>query len=131
MRRVPAPWARPSKGRRLGSRGPFLARTQLGRRVECRQGRIEELPFPEASFDLVAGVGPVLTWSDRPQAIKELYRVLRPGGVAFVGGRYLGMPEMRRVSSEQLRQSAAQSGVASVRVIDEMGQWMAIRKGVK
>jgi len=108
-----------------------LREAKLSGRVQCLVGQIEKLPFPEASFHLVAGVGPVLIWSDRPRAIRELYRVLRPGGVAFVGGRYLGMPEMRRVSSDELRQSAAQSGAASVRVIDDMGQWVEIRKGVR
>ncbi|GAB6167374.1 hypothetical protein JCM19992_33740 [Thermostilla marina] len=109
-----------------------LRDARLDRRVHCRLGSIEELPFPAESFDLVAGVGPVLIWSDRPRAVKELYRVLRPGGVAFVGGRYLGMPQSRRVSTEQLRRSIERSGVASARVIDDdMGQWVEIGKGIR
>jgi hypothetical protein len=63
--------------------------------------------------------------------MRELYRVLRAGGVALVGGRYLHMPEFRRVSSDALRQSAAETGIPSIRVIDDMGQWVEVRKGIK
>lgn len=101
-------------------------------RITCEVGNIHTLPFDEASFDLVAGVGPVLIWQkDRAKAMREIYRVLRPGGAALVGGRYLGMPDSRKVSSELLRQSAAQTGIASIRVIDDMGQWVEIRKGIR
>ena len=63
--------------------------------------------------------------------MRELYRVLRDGGVALVGGQYRHMPEFRRVSSEKLRQDAASTGIQAIRVIDDMGQWVEIRKGVR
>ena len=100
-------------------------------RITCRVGGIHDLPFDEGSFDLVAGVGPVLIWGDRPQAMREIYRVLDEGGVGLVGGRYLYMPAFRKVSSEALRHSAAETGIPSIRVIDDMGQWVEIRKGIK
>lgn len=108
-----------------------LQKEKLDHRITCRVGSIEQLPFQAASFDLVAGVGPVLIWTDRPKAMRELYRVLRDGGVAFVGGRYVHMPEFRRVSSETLRQDAASTGIQAIRVIDDMGQWVEIRKGIQ
>jgi hypothetical protein len=40
------------------------------------------------------------------------------------------MPEFRRVSSETLRQDAASTGIQAIRVIDDMGQWVEIRKGI-
>ena len=55
----------------------------------------------------------------------------RPGGVARVGRKYLGMPDFRKVSSEALRQSAASTGITSIRVLDDMGQWVEIRKGIQ
>ena len=88
------------------------------------------LPFEDASFDLVAGVGPILLWGDREKGMKEIHRVLREGGAALVGGRFLHMPEHRKVSSETLRNSAAQTGISSIRVSDDMGQWIEIRKGI-
>jgi ubiquinone/menaquinone biosynthesis C-methylase UbiE len=107
-----------------------LQKEKLDDRIACRVGSIEKLPFEAQSFDLVAGVGPVLIWTNRPQAMRELDRVLRDGGVALVGGRYLHMPEFRRVSSETLRQDAAGTGIQAIRVIDDMGQWVEIRKGI-
>jgi ubiquinone/menaquinone biosynthesis C-methylase UbiE len=105
-----------------------MAAAQQDGRITCRVGKIDALPFSEASFDLAVGAGPVLIWSDRQRAMRELYRVLRPGGRALVGGRYLQMPAARKVSSETLRQDARASGIPSIRILDEMGQWVEIRK---
>lgn len=103
----------------------------LAGRVTCATGGVGELPFGEASFDVVAGVGPIVLGKDRKKSIREIYRVLRPGGAALVGGRYLHMPEARRVSSETLRASAAETGIPSIRVYDDAGQWVEIRKGIQ
>lgn len=109
-----------------------IGRANLADRIACKFGEISALPFEEGRFDLIAGVGPVLIFEkDRQKAIREIYRVLRPGGVALVGGRYLYMPESRKVPSRDLRQVAAKTGIPSVRVIDEMGQWVEIRKAAE
>jgi len=100
-------------------------------RITCLMGTLDALPFKEASFDMIAGAGPVLIWGDREKKMREVYRVLRPGGVAFIGGRYLGMPDSRKVSSEDLRASAAKTGIPAIRVVDDGGQWVEIRRGVQ
>jgi ubiquinone/menaquinone biosynthesis C-methylase UbiE len=104
---------------------------QQADRITCSVGSVHKLPFPDNSFDAVAGVGPLLLWGEREKGMQEIYRVLRPGGAALVGGQFLGMPEGRKVFSETLRASAAKTGIASIRVIDDMGQWVEIRKGIK
>lgn len=57
---------------------------------DLRRADAEHLPFPDASFDLVYSWG-VIHHSEHPELIvKEIHRVLRPGGM-FVGmlyGRY-------------------------------------------
>jgi ubiquinone/menaquinone biosynthesis C-methylase UbiE len=100
-----------------------------GERISCRAGTLDALPLEDGSVDLIAGVGPVLIWGDREQKMREIHRVLRPGGEALIGGRYLGMPASRKVSSDELRSSAARTGISAIRVIDDMGQWVEIRKG--
>lgn len=100
-------------------------------RITCAVGKVHALPFEEGSFDAIAGVGPILLWGEREQGMKEIYRVLRAGGVALVGGRFLHMPDWRKVSSETLRASAAKTGIPSIRVIDDMGQWIEVRRGIK
>jgi demethylmenaquinone methyltransferase/2-methoxy-6-polyprenyl-1,4-benzoquinol methylase len=59
--------------RRVAARG-------LGARIELREGRAETLPFPDASFDGLT-VTYLLRYVDDPAAIvRELARVVRPGG---------------------------------------------------
>lgn len=102
----------------------------LDGRIECRTGTLDTLPLEDESVDLVVGVGPVLIWGDRQKKIGEIYRVLRQGGVALVGGQYRGMPESRRVSDATLRADIAATGIQAIRVLNEMGQWVEVTKGV-
>lgn len=47
-------------------------------------GDAENLSFPDASFDVVYSFGVLHHTPDTHRAIRELYRVLKPGGVAIV-----------------------------------------------
>lgn len=49
-------------------------------RVEWREGRAESLPFPDGSFDAVVSQFGFMFFDDRPAALREMMRVLRPGG---------------------------------------------------
>ena len=109
-----------------------IRKAGIADRITCKTGTVGALPFDEASFDLVAGVGPILNFEkDKAKAMREIHRVLRDGGAALVGGKFLGMPDKRKVSSESLRETAAATGIPSIRVFDDMGQWVEIRKGIK
>jgi len=48
------------------------------------QGSAEELPFPESSFDLATSSGVLHHTPDTPRAIREVFRVLRPGGRTII-----------------------------------------------
>lgn len=48
--------------------------------IEWRSGRAEALPFPDASFDAAASQFGLMFFEDRAAALRELWRVLRPGG---------------------------------------------------
>ena len=43
-------------------------------------GEIESLPFPDASVDLVISNGVFNLCPDKPRALGEVFRVLKPGG---------------------------------------------------
>ncbi|GAB4482085.1 MAG: methyltransferase domain-containing protein [Burkholderiaceae bacterium] len=48
--------------------------------VEWHEGRAEALPFPDASFDRVVSQFGLMFFDDAPAALREMRRVLRPGG---------------------------------------------------
>ncbi|MHC4251636.1 MAG: class I SAM-dependent methyltransferase, partial [Planctomycetota bacterium] len=113
----------------LGAARDMVREAVLQDRVACRAGAIGRIPFGDGSFDLVAGAGPFLLFQkDRTAAMREVHRVLRPGGVARIGGRFNGMPRSARVPSDTLRREAEATGIPSIRVIDDEGQWVEIRK---
>jgi SAM-dependent methyltransferase len=48
--------------------------------IEVRQAAAEKLPFPNGSFDLVCSRYSAHHWRDVPAALREMHRVVRPGG---------------------------------------------------
>ena len=48
--------------------------------VEWREGVAESLPFPDQSFDAVVSQFGLMFFTDRRQALREMLRVLAPGG---------------------------------------------------
>lgn len=48
--------------------------------IEWLEGRAEALPLPENSFDAVVSQFGFMFFEDKPQALREMMRVLRPGG---------------------------------------------------
>lgn len=56
------------------------AHAALGDRAEYAVADVQELPFPDASFDAVIANHMLFHVEDRPRALGEIARVLRPGG---------------------------------------------------
>jgi ubiquinone/menaquinone biosynthesis C-methylase UbiE len=54
------------------------------RNVRVAQGDGQALPYADASFDLGFSMFGLMFFPDRPRGFRELCRVLRPGGRAFV-----------------------------------------------
>ena len=75
--------------------------------VDATQGDAHDLPFPAATFDaafLVATLGEI---PDRDQALRELHRVLKPGGRLVVGE---GQPDPHMLTIDDLRGRAEAIG---------------------
>jgi demethylmenaquinone methyltransferase/2-methoxy-6-polyprenyl-1,4-benzoquinol methylase len=52
----------------------------LGDRIELRESRAEDLPFPDGEFDAVSFTYLLRYVDDVPATLRELARVVRPGG---------------------------------------------------
>jgi ubiquinone/menaquinone biosynthesis C-methylase UbiE len=69
--------------------------------VTWEQGRAESLPFEDASFDVVLCQQGIQFFADRAGAVREMRRVLRPGG--RVGASIWRSPEHQSVKGALLR----------------------------
>ncbi len=67
--------------------------------IEWREGRAEALPFPAASFDIIMAVTVLCFVPDAAAAVREMARVLQPGGILVIGelGRYSLWAFARRI----------------------------------
>lgn len=50
------------------------------------EGKAESIPLPTESVDLAVSRGSIFFWECQPAGIGEVYRVLRAGGAAMLGG---------------------------------------------
>jgi SAM-dependent methyltransferase len=60
--------------------GMLAVARRAGKNVEWRAGAAEKLPFDAASFDAVLSQFGLMFFDDRRAAIREMQRVLKPGG---------------------------------------------------
>ncbi|HOB18760.1 MAG TPA: class I SAM-dependent methyltransferase [Candidatus Methanoculleus thermohydrogenotrophicum] len=123
----------------------------LADRVAPVIGDVHWMPVRDATTSLIVSRGSIFFWKDRVQVFREIERVLRPGGAAYVGGSFGTaalrdeiFAEMRRrnpnwdrdiarrsrmATPDTLRRELAASGVASSRIREEeAGFWVEIRK---
>ena len=60
--------------------GMVAVAKQLAPSIEWREGVAESLPFPDQSFDAVVSQFGLMFFTDQRQALREMLRVLAPGG---------------------------------------------------
>lgn len=107
--------------------GEKIAASGLAGQVEVRHVDKFALGFPEGSCDLVLFRGGLFFWGDTAGILREAHRVLRPGGVALVGGGFgAGAPdeliETHLERSRELNRLLNKSRLTSRRV------WTALRE---
>ena len=67
----------------------------LGSRVKTLRSDVRSIPVEDGSIDLIVSRGSLFFWEDKKRAFGEIYRVLVPGGIAYVGGGF-GTEELKR-----------------------------------
>jgi SAM-dependent methyltransferase len=90
-------------------------------RVVAVVGPAENIPLADESVDAVVSRGSFFFWKDRVQGLREIYRVLRGGGRAMIGGGLgTGYPAWARQEFiRRRRESAAGDGPEAAREFAE------------
>jgi ubiquinone/menaquinone biosynthesis C-methylase UbiE len=71
-------------------------------RLRFEVADVARLPFPDATFDAVMSTGSIKHWPDPQAGLREIHRVLRPGGRAFIGEMNRLAPR-EAVSAQRMR----------------------------
>jgi ubiquinone/menaquinone biosynthesis C-methylase UbiE len=102
-------------------------------RVEIQHGSVSHLPFADDMFDLVTAVETHFFWPDLVADMREVLRVLKPGGIliiiaeAYKGGKYdkvlqklVGlMKTYAHLSVNEHRELFTQAGYSDVQTFEE------------
>jgi len=120
-------------------------------RVRAIEGDAQALPLRDGFADLVVSRNSMFQWPDQIAGIKEAFRILKPGGVAVLGGGYGRLLDdaIRQDLVAQARKKRAEkpdswvemdpemvsklkaAGMPNVRLIEgptEFDWWLEIRK---
>ncbi len=80
------------------------ARSPAAERLHFQVADVAKLPFPDGHFDAVLSSGSIKHWPDPLAGLRELHRVLAPGGRAFIGEmNRLAPPEAVATQRQRLR----------------------------
>jgi ubiquinone/menaquinone biosynthesis C-methylase UbiE len=103
-------------------------------RVEIRHGSVSRLPFPDDMFDLVTAVETHFWWPNLPGDMREVLRVLKPGGTLILiaeiyrgantmaakfAEKYASRTCMTLLSVDEHRELFTSAGYSNVQVIEE------------
>ena len=103
-------------------------------RVEVRLGAVSQLPFGDHMFDLVTAVETHFWWPDLSIAMREIHRVLKPGGrLIIIAEVYRGantivsrlaeqaarLTGMTLLSAEEHRQLFVEGGYSELQVVEQ------------
>ncbi len=78
--------------------------------VDFIQADVQAMPMEDNFADFIMSRGSIWFWKEPEKGLQEIYRILKPGGVAFVGGglgRYLPA-SMRARLQDALKQGLIQ-----------------------
>ena len=101
----------------------WLTAFRRANRVAWIRGRAEDLPLPDGAVTVVWALSSLHHWQDRQAGIREISRVLKPGGrlllaerLARPGGRGHSAHGLTAAQAEAIATDAATAGFADLRI---------------
>ena len=112
-------------------------------RVEIEHGSVSHLPFADNTFDLVTAIETHLFWPDLPNDVRELFRVLKPGGELLIvseiyrGGKHVEgvrqkilekhiAAQMNLLTPDEHRDLFTRAGFSNVQIFEEQAKgWIS------
>ncbi len=114
-------------------RGMLAVAGELAPNVDWRESPAESLPFPDRSFDAVVSQFGLMFFTDRSQALREMIRVLKPGGrLAVAVWDSLENSEAYPIEVEVLERIAGDAAAIALRapfVLGDKGALIALFEG--
>ncbi|MCE5213172.1 MAG: class I SAM-dependent methyltransferase [Methanobacterium sp.] len=129
-----------------------ITQAELSERIITVRGDVHHMPFPDNTADLVISRGSIPFWKDLKTAFKEIFRVLKPDGAAYVGGGFgshllkeklkKGLNNEKNKSMEnnfkipkididKLVKAVNKAGINNYILInDDSGLWVLIKKSI-
>lgn len=68
-------------------------------KVTVHTADVHNMPFDDDSFDLIVSRGSMPFWDDQRKAFTEIFRVLKPGGQAYIGGGLGSRAHIERIKA--------------------------------
>ncbi|MFW5987741.1 MAG: class I SAM-dependent methyltransferase [Methanohalophilus sp.] len=114
-------------------------------------GDVHDMPFEDCFADLIVSRGSLFFWQNVPEAFREIYRVLKSGGMAYIGGGF-GTAELKskitqtmekrdpewsqcvgkrlnKTNLESFKKALQVAGIDPYTIIDdESGFWICFKK---
>ena len=96
-------------------------------RVELRQGDVGKLPYPDGHFDKVLSVHTLYFWAQPAESLREIARVMKPGGRFVLGFRSKDDEQVRNrfppsthtlYTADEVGGLLAQAGFEQVRIVE-------------
>ena len=96
-----------------------IKNAHLEDRISARKGDVHHLPFAVGHVNLIVSRGSMFFWKDLLDAFQEMYRVLAPGGAAYIGGGFGSLELREQVVAAMLKRDPTWDCYAKKKADDE------------
>ena len=107
------------------------------KRCEIMQGNVMKLPFGDEDFDVITAFETIYFWPDISEAFKQVYRVLKSGGIFMICNEANGenskdekwtdmVEEMKIYTSEQIKKSLEDAGFTDIKASTNKKGWICV-----